>query len=177
MESQWCAPSDIHINDAKLKNWLLSTGSLTERLQSHCRQFAVSVVGQGEAALSVDECQVLGSDNGNWIVREVILSGDGIPWVFARSVLPKAELENNLSMLSSLGNKPLGKVIFNDPQFERLPIQVTQLESTNPLLEKLSIISEMPLSARRSVFKYNDSRLLVAEVFLPRSPAYSQTMS
>ena len=55
---------------------------------------------------------------------------------FARSVLPKAELENNLSMLSSLGNKPLGKVIFNDPQFERLPIQVTQLESTNPLLEK-----------------------------------------
>ena len=175
IESRWCAPADISIGDAKLKNWLLSTGSLTERLQSHCRQFTVSVIGQGEAELLDDEKLQLNGREQEWIIREVILSGDDVPWVFARSVLPKSELDGSLSRFAKLGNKPLGQVIFNDIQFERLPIQITQLEATNPLLKHLSIASDSPLFGRRSLFRYRQSRLLVAEIFLPQSPAYSRT--
>ncbi len=176
IESQWFEPTDLAIDDAKLKNWLLATGSLTERLQSQCRQFSVSVIGQGEADLLEDEKQQLNAQNEDWIIREVILSGDGIPWVFARSVLPKSELDGSLSNFSNLGNKPLGQVIFNDAQFERLPIQVTRLETTNKLLQRLSIVSDKPLFGRRSLFRYRQSRLLVAEIFLPQSPAYSRPL-
>ena len=174
IHSQWYSPSDLTVDDAKLKNWLLATGSLTERLQSQCRQFSVSVIGQSEAKLLDDEIQQLNAKNEEWIVREVILFGDGVPWVFARSVLPKSELDGSLSRFTSLGDKPLGQVIFNDAQFERLPIQVTRLESTNPLMKQLAIRSEQPLFGRRSLFRYRQSHLLVAEVFLPQSPAYSR---
>ena len=174
IESRWCAPADIVIDDARLKNWLLATGSLTERLKSQCRRFSVQVVGQGEAELMPGEKQQLNEKSDDWIVREVILSGDDIPWVFARSVLPKSELDGSLSRFANLGNKPLGQVIFNDAQFERLPIQITQLEPENPLLNRLGVHSEHSLFGRRSLFRYRRSRLLVAEIFLPQSPAYSR---
>lgn len=123
-----------------------------------------------------DEKQQLNAQSEDWIVREVILSGDDVPWVFARSVLPKSELDDSLSRFSTLGNQPLGQVIFNDTQFKRLPIQITRLESTNPLLRHLSMTTDKPLFGRRSLFRYRQSHLLVAEIFLPQSPAYSQQM-
>ena len=174
VESSWHPPLDFVIDDAKLENWLLATGSLTERLKSHCRQFSVLVLGQGEAELTDDERLQLHAQENDWVVREVVLLGDNVPWVFARSVLPKSELDTNLNRLAKLGNKPLGQIIFNDPQFERLPIQLTQLESDNQLLKHLSIISTKPLFGRRSLFRYLQSHLLVAEIFLPQSPAYSR---
>ena len=143
-------------------------------MKSQCRQFSVSVIGQGKAALTNDEKQQLNDQGEDWIVREVILLGDDVPWVFARSILPKSELDGSLNRLARLGNQPLVQIIFNDTQFERLPIQVTCINPSDPLLNQLSIDATHPLFGRRSLFRYSRTHLLVAEVFLPQSPAYSR---
>lgn len=164
--------------DAHLRNWLLDTNSLTERLQAHCRQFAVDVIGQAHCTLSTDEQALLFGNQVNleegFQVREVILKGDHSPWVFARSLLPQALMNHDMRRLLQLGDQPLGKVIFNDARFVRQPFELLKIEPHHPFLAAIGITSGMPLWGRRSLFQFEGYHLVVAEVFLPLCPAYKQ---
>ena len=171
----WLSPDPAKIPDPYLKNWLLDTGSLTERLQSHCRQFDLQVLGQKQEAVTESEYQVLEADatqrsTERWQVREVVLSGEGVPWVFARSVLP-AELCQ--SDLKGLGRNPLGQKLFNDQRFVRRPFEVCRLSPATEFLALFDIPGCNELWGRRSVFEFQGMRMLVAEMFLPDSPAYA----
>lgn len=107
----------------------------------------------------------------DWQVREVILWGENRPWVFARSIIPEALCSGDLA---NLGNQPLGKVIFNDPRFIRLPFQVGKLLQPDSLLQDLDIQAVAELWGRRSVFHFEQTEMMVAEIFLPDAPAYRQ---
>lgn len=172
-EFNWQLPSELNVPDPQLKNWLLDTGSLTERLQANCRTFSVQLLGQKVVPVTLEERQQLGQISEDIIVREVILKGDDCPWVFARSLMPVSLCEDGVDDLANLGTKPLGKVIFNDNRFIREPFQVCQLNKNNGLLSKLGGLSSQELWGRRSVFSYLNFKMMVAEVFLPDSPAYS----
>lgn len=172
----WQEPEKLPIPEAKVKNWLLDTGSLTERLQSHCKDFTVQVLGQRQCEISLEEIQqlnacVLTSQETKWQVREVILWGDGDPWVFARSIIPEQMCQ---AEFAGLGNQPLGKLIFNDPRFKRMPFQITQLSKSNAISSALNLTCTQSLWARRSVFQFADLAMSVAELFLPHSPAYCE---
>lgn len=71
-----------------------------------------------------------------------------------------------------LGEKPLGKVIFNDPRFTRKPFEITNLQVPEALTVALDIAPATRLWGRRSLFCYQQHEIMVAEIFLPRSPAY-----
>lgn len=155
-----------------MQDWLLDTGSLTERLQANSREFYVEVLGQTELPLEAAEKQALPQHaQSQWQIREVILFGDGKPWVFARSVLPTKMCQ---STWANLGNQPLGQRIFNDPNFVRSGFEIGKLER-HPLTHKPFKDPEMKLQrwARRSIFRVGDDELLVAEAFLPDCPCYS----
>ncbi|MBN7823605.1 chorismate lyase [Bowmanella dokdonensis] len=172
LETDWIAPQSIRVPDFHLRNWLLDTGSLTERLQSHCRQFRVQLLGQAPLPLLDNEREQMGPVD--YLVREVILWGDDRPWVFARSLLPRALCEQDRGELSNLGEKPLGSILFNDARFERQPFQVTRLSAAHRLQSALKLPGTQVLWGRRSVFHYLQWRMMVAEVFLPQCPAYKQ---
>ncbi|AWL10577.1 Chorismate lyase [Saliniradius amylolyticus] len=163
----WHTANEVVVPEAHLKNWLQDTGSLTERLQAHCRHFEVQLLGQQKTQLSADELEIIGSQLS--VVREVILRGDGQPWVAARSVLPKALTEDG--PFAALGSQSLGRILFNDHLFERRPFELCQLEAPN-LLETLGCESKHRLFGRRSLFCYQHWRVMVAEIFLPQCPAY-----
>jgi len=95
------------------------------------------------------------------------MSAQGSPWVFARSVLPDALCKADLA---ELGNQPLGKILFNDSRFVRQPFQITKIEPLSALQQMFN--NTQSLWARRSVFTYKQFNMMVAEVFLPASPAY-----
>ena len=175
LNTQWCGADSQTIPDPYLKNWLLDTGSLTERLQSHCRQFDLQLLGQDEVEVSEQEAWHLtkgdAKQNNRWQVREVILKGEGVPWVFARSLIPKSLCEDDLA---DLGTKPLGQIIFNDHRFVREPFEISHLQNPTALLQHIQLGSAQQLWGRRSVFSYRHFRMSVAEVFLPSSPAYKQ---
>lgn len=174
--AKWFAADALPIADPYLKNWLLDTGSLTERLQSHCIDFHLDVIGQRQMSPDLEELAQFTLDKQtleatNWQVREVVLSGNGQPWVFARSILPQQLCEMDLA---ELGNKPLGQIIFNDNRFVRSPFQLLSLPKKHHFLSTLGIRTEHQLWGRRSVFNFNQVQLMVAEIFLPDSPAYSK---
>lgn len=180
IDVDWQMPAEVVIDDKNLAHWLLDTSSLTERLQSMCSNFEVIVVSHQIQAPRADEIALLGCSKTTTYIREVLLLGDGVPWVFARSVIP---LVINDSELDGLGSEPLGKRIFNDTRFKRGAFQLCKLEWPS-IKERLSNKTEVNFSSvdhevirrvygRRSCFDFLGNKMSVAELFLPNSPAYS----
>ena len=151
------------------QEWLLATESLTERLMSVTDGFAVHLVQQSCLPLHASERAVLQDDQ--YVVREVVLHNAGIPLVFARSVIPQSLCHGEFV---GLGNQPLGKILFNDKRFVRQPFTLTRIDQGSVFAQAWNARTD--LFGRRSVFAYADSQLLVAEVFLPSSPAYGASL-
>ena len=172
------------------REWLLNIESLTERLMQQCTSFRVEVLGQYTNATGVgiaaDEMVLVAhrcDESTDLVIREVVLRGDEQPWVYARSIFPVALTQD---ALHELGDQPLGKLLFNDPRFERQPFMVSFMLPDDPFVQYLitqKVISAEALElhlhkhagiwARRSVFTYLEHHILVNEIFLPGAPAYA----
>jgi chorismate--pyruvate lyase len=150
-----------------MHDWLFDPASLTEKLEAKCQCFSVHVLGQAVIKINQEEQRALNQNDAMACVREVVLMGDGVPWVFARSLIPEAFFRMGDTGLDNIGDKPLGKLIFNDARFSRGDFDIAQV--THPLLK-----NHQQVWARRSGFEYQGLKLLVGEVFLPESPAYGE---
>jgi chorismate--pyruvate lyase len=195
MPVKWQDASSADKLPLNIQDWLLNTGSLTERLQALTSTFEVNLLGQAPAEMDESESQLLKpSPPQTWQVREVVLRGSAkvkpqagqhiesnnqanskastnLPsqqqdWVFARSVLPNELCQ---SAWRNLGNQPLGQRIFNDPSFVRSEFEIGRL-LYHPVTG--ADFSANNYWARRSKFKIDKFELIVAEAFLPMSPCY-----
>lgn len=165
-----------------LQSWLLDPNSLTARLKSHCQQFRVELLGQRIERCQENEAVALIPQGEQVLVREVLLFCDGIPQVFARSLLPLSSLTGAEQTLATLGNQSLGQVLFNNPSLERQAIEVAEFDINSSVgkLAKQLQLSVLPQGAlpqgklwgRRSIFVLENKPLMVAEVFLPNAFAY-----
>lgn len=173
-EPVWHQPSSIiplaglpHFSDKRLlHHWLLDKGSLTQKLieKSH-GNFHVEVLQQSIQAVTFSEKRALQIPQRQWAVsREVVLYGNQIPWVYARTVIPLSTLQGRLRQLYYLGNKPLGEALFKDPTMQREAVEVAQFHYQQ--LPSMLNVSE-PTWGRRSVFRLSNKPLLVSEIFLP----------
>lgn len=163
-ESCWL-PADCFPLHPALSDWLQDQGSLTRRLTALAQgQFSVRVLEEGWQTLREEECRALNIpiSSVGW-VREVYLCGEQIPWIFARSVASRAALQNAGIDLRTLGERPLGELLFRDPGFTRGKLMLCHYP-THALPEA---IRESNLWARRSCFHQETLGILVAEVFLP----------
>lgn len=156
---------------ADLAPWLRDRGSLTQRIQQRCTHFAVRGVHSGLARIALDESALLGiaPQQLAWS-REVFLYADGQPVVFAHSAFARAQLRSAWSEVRTLGDKPLGALLFAHPLVERKPLHYQALRSTHPLYQRaVKVLKIQPhrLWARRSLFYLHAAPLLVTEVFLP----------
>ena len=162
----------------RLNDWLLDPTSLTARLKSHCNDFKVHVLGQRVEACQSHEANadiILGEQV---LVREVILFCDDVPHVFARSLLPLKSLTGEQQALASLGEQPLGQVLFNNPKLHREVVEVAEIEPSLRVCELAAMLNlqvAQNLWGRRSLFFIEDKPLMVAEVFLPSARAYLKT--
>ena len=150
----------------ELKTWLSDTGSLTERLIARSRgEFRVKVLQQRWGRARLNEARVLGiNPRQRVLIREVVLHGNNLPWVYARSILPATSLQGSLRHLKVLGAKPWGAILFNTPSMKRGKINVAYLNA-----DELPVKSSQNenIWGRRSVFYLDNKPLLVSEVFLP----------
>ena len=163
---RWLNAGQLHPAPAPLlRHWLFDQGSLTRRLTVlSAERFAVQPLQQGWQVLRADECVALQVPAGSmgW-VREVFLLGAGQPWVFARSVAPRAALEGSGFELGKLGSRSLGELLFSDRAFVRGELQVCRY----PAAWLPTEVSAEQLWGRRSCFRRDGLGVLVAEVFLP----------
>ena len=130
-------------------NWLLDGQSLTAKLRDKYEDFKVNVLSQEQDNPYDCELKLLAaSNNQTFIVREVELIGSQRPVVIARSLIP---LTADTSEILKIGAKPLGEILFNDPEIKRGHLEVGSFNK---------------LWARRSTFKIGKTKLLVSEIFL-----------
>ncbi len=130
-------------------NWLLDGQSLTTKLRDKYQDFKVNVLSQEQDNPYDCELKLLEAhSNQTFIVREVELIGSQIPVVIARSLIPLSEDTNEIL---KIGAKPLGEILFNDPEIKRGHLEVGSFNES---------------WARRSTFKIGKTKLLVSEIFL-----------
>jgi chorismate lyase len=154
--------------------WLAETGLLTERLRACCSgQAGLTVISEAEALLASHDAAVLLAAGTAAYVREIELTCDGRPWVFAQTLVPQATFARQ-RWLSSLGREPLGERLAAVPGLERGPLEFTRLAPGDRLFHRALRERRGPpanLWARRSWFAIEGDRLLVQEVFLPEAHA------
>ncbi|ACA89075.1 chorismate--pyruvate lyase family protein [Shewanella woodyi] len=164
---QWFSPEKIdQLPKSPLKDWLLSKGSLTQKLRSHCAEFEVKVLGEGTLTPFSGEFP---SQSQAW-VREVLLCLDGIPWVFARTLIPGSLLQQKESDFLTLGTRPLGELLFSSDEFSPGRIEVahfTPCHKLANLMRSLKQDANHELWGRRRYFSYHEEELIVSETFLP----------
>ncbi|SDI13594.1 chorismate--pyruvate lyase family protein [Propionivibrio dicarboxylicus] len=156
---------------AAFRQWLLDDGSLTARLQRRGK-FSLRVVAQGLATPTADEAALFGlGPTQQARIREVVLSVDGTPLVFAHTVLPTQPRGPLTRWIARLGNRSLGSMLFRHPGFSRTPLLCQPIDRRGNLhrraVEALGIAPDTTLWARRSSFAFATQRLLVTEIFSP----------
>ncbi|MDS4028238.1 MAG: chorismate lyase [Candidatus Contendobacter sp.] len=161
-----------------MADWLLDHGSLTQRLRCACTgRFRVRVLRQGWTRPDRDEARVLGLRLNAWAwTREVHLSCDEQPWVFARTLIPARTLRGRGRRLTQLGARPLGEVLFASPSVRRGPVEIARIVAGRRLHQQaFTCLAEPPdvIWGRRSVFHIEDRPLLVCEIFLPDLPVFA----
>ncbi len=153
---------------AATARWLLDEGSLTRHLiRASGGQFRVRVRYQGWARPRASERRLLNiPPRRQALVREVQLECGGVPWVFARSVLPASSLNGKLRHLRKFRDSSLGQLLFSDPAMRRGTYEVVRGQS-----ESLGVPRELAtgvmLWGRRSLFRYHGKPIMVSELFLP----------
>ena len=156
-----------------MDGWLRDPGSLTARITARCDRFAVRVLRQRLGKVLDDEVALLGLPHGDWAwVREVLLLADGVPVVYARSVMPRANVGAGSRLFATIGARPLGAALFANPRVKRGELTCARLDArdarhraASAALAPRSLPRE--LWGRRSVFRLRGRALLVTEIFLP----------
>lgn len=159
----------------KIQRWLTDRDSLTRHLICTCQQaqskFHVVVLDQAWGKPQASEAKLLGmKQNKLGFIRQVYLYCGDTPWVYAKTVIPRATLHGELQKLTKLGTQPLGEVLFTDQHITREAIQIAKITKDHALFntateQSLSIAST--IWGRRSVFRVAEKLLLVSEIFLP----------
>lgn len=164
--AQWLAPESAAIDGTEFGHWLLEPDSLSRRFERHCKHFTVSLVEQvriDRKRLTADERELIGDSD--CLLRKVVLKGDGVPWVYARTLIPLDTLTGQEQDLAQLGEVPLGFRVFTDHSARRDALVVAKVGHDSA-----------PLWARRSRLWLNGKPLLVAELFLQDAPIYKETL-
>lgn len=174
LQGDWCGESKTPIAQ-HLSQWLFEPGSLTQKLKDNCTTFSVKILAKSERLLTEDESALFGCAIQRIQVREVLLYCDEKPAVYAQSLMPLSDLPQSVVKLTTLGEKPLGEVIFNEPGMTRSDIEICSFDGQSDvalLSERIGQPVSHELWGRRSCFHIDGYALLVCEVFLPQSRAY-----
>jgi chorismate--pyruvate lyase len=153
------------------REWLFEPRSLTAKLKSKATSFSVKVLSEQTFNLNHEQQQLLDCKTSSALNREVLLLCDNHPMVYAQSWLPNNQTHNSLH---NMGERPLGDVIFQQPELVRQNIEIARFDN-NHSIQNLVAQQNLPIQTllgRRSVFSLSEYQFLVAEVFLPGAYLY-----
>ena len=157
------------------KQALLEKGSLTAKFKQQCPSLKVQVLSEDwQRPLQYEqEALQLAPHQKAW-VRTVLLTCQGKPLLYARTLIPNMQPGNPWFALKKLGTQPLGEVLFSLKQAKRSTFQLHKSPVNWPFLaDTLSqettshqqVSKLITLPARYSTFTQKGSPLLLTEAF------------
>jgi|TARA_B110000503_G_scaffold135514_1_gene216269 chorismate lyase len=115
---KWLFEPELHmyLNDEETLSWLLEDGSITQKI-SDMAIFKLEIIRDRLGLASIGEYWALRLCPQPVRVREVILSGNNQPMVYAKSIIPRSTSNKGYPALGKIGSKPLGDLIFTSNLF------------------------------------------------------------
>lgn len=166
-----------HVNHVhaprELRHWLVDRVSLTAKLVARSGHFRVHRLAQHRSSCTPDESALVGLARRIQVQqREVLLECDGVPVVFAHTVVPLSATTHDWPFFSTLGERSLGTTLFGDPRVVSGRMQYARLHEQHPLARRARSVvgpacGAAPLYARRCLYRRRKGLLLVTELFLP----------
>lgn len=170
--NQWLSTEEFQqfADDKQQYSWLLETGSMTLKLTAAGNNPLVVKILSAEHQPIFEQERVLLNCHArrNAFVREVIMQVDEQPWMYGRTVIPDETLKGPGGQLKMLGSKPLGSLLFRNKKNLRVSVEIAKINHQHDLFPEFMSDIKKELWARRSLFLFEDSPLLVQEVFLPK---------
>lgn len=163
-EMHWQSPEVFVFEDSLSREWLTEQGSLSLLLEKCCNNLSVELLQSDmrkPTELALSESEHLPFED--YLLRKVILKGDGQAWVLGRTLIPNSSLTGETHDLANQGEIPLGFTVFKRSDVSRDSLQIGRVS-----------IAGHTLLARRSRLWVGGSPILVAELFLPNAPIYAQ---
>lgn len=166
-----------HVNGVnptrEMRGWLTDTMSLTMKLMARSEHFRVRRLRQGRGMCLTDESAMVELPRRCHVQeREVLLQCDGRAVVYAHTILPLTATTSDWPFFGTLGERSLGTTLFGDPRVERGRLQYARLRAQHPLVERARTAVgnagfNVPVFARRCLYRRRNGVLLVTELFLP----------
>ena len=155
--NKWLNQSDLlsQIDNKKILSWLNEEGSITKRISSKTN-FKLEVLHDGIGNAQKEEYKALNIIPEKVRIREVILYGNSIPLVFARSIIPRLVSTKGYPGLESIGSKPLGDLIFESDLFVKTHREFAEFQNAD----------SKKIWGRRTQFQVKGYPLSIMEVFL-----------
>jgi len=138
----------ILLVNENIKSWLIEKGPITKRIKSE-ESFKLNLIKDEISAVDDSEKKFLEESSDKIKVREVILMGNNIPRVYAKSLIPIRTIENGFSRLGELGTKPLGDILFEKEIFKKTNVVYAQFQDQDSIFwgrKTKYIVKNMPLS-------------------------------
>ena len=157
--------------------WLQIDGSLSARIASVSGKLTVRVLRQGPVRLQPAEAERIGCPAGALAHgREVVLLADGVPVVYARSVLQAVHARGTWKAIRGLGNRALADLLFGLPAAQRSGFEFARFAPGSGIAATVhrrwrdatgTDWGRREVWARCSVFTRRGAPLLVTECFAP----------
>ena len=122
-KSSWITYEEMMklVNSDYIKSWLIECGPITKRISDN-ENFELNLIRDEIDEVDERDKKYLGNITGDIKVREVILLGNKVPKVYAKSLIPVHTVEEGFSKLGSLGTKPLGDILFEKDIFNKVDV-------------------------------------------------------
>jgi len=184
MSRQIVIPQNLHPfpSSRRMAAWLRIEGSLSARIASVSGRLQVRVLRQGPVRLHPAEaarlrCPASAHAHG----REVVLVADGVPVVYARSVLQAVHARGTWKAIRGLGNRALADLLFGIPPAHRSQFEFARFAPGSGISATVhrrwrdatgTEWGRREVWARCSVFTRRGAPLLVTECFAPTIAAF-----
>lgn len=156
------------------QGWMTQPHQLAAAMRRVCADLRIQICEQGMAEMLVEEQVFLAVPQSQAWIREVLILGDGVPFCFARTVVPPVTYQQYQQTFDTLDTRFLGDhfLYLNKGSMTRSSFEYAIISSNHPYFLKTGVTDVMTLPARRSIFYIADQYpLLINEVFLPKLPA------
>jgi chorismate--pyruvate lyase len=154
---KWLNGSELtnHLTKKNILDWLEEEGSITARISSRA-EFKLEILNDDIGFAEDEEYIALEIPPEEVRIREVVLFGDLVPLVYARSIIPELTALKGYPGLGTIGSKPLGDLLFQSELFVKTRREFAQFQSS----------SKEVFWGRRTHYLVRGYPLSVMEVFL-----------
>ena len=155
--NNWLSDSQLktHLKKQNILEWLNEEGSITAKISSESK-FKLEILSDDLGIAEDEEYLALDIASEEVRIREVVLYGDLVPLVYARSIIPNLTSSKGYPGLGTIGSKPLGDLLFQSALFIKTRREFAQFETS----------SKEVIWGRRTHYLVQGYPLSVMEVFL-----------